>query len=121
MKKPKILIIDDDIDILELIGIIVLDAGFEPILRKSVMPAEELLRIKPELILLDVRIAGSPLNGDEFCRQLKRGTTAFTIPVVLVSAERNLEQIAKKCAADGFISKPFDIDKIVKVVRKFVP
>jgi len=116
----RILIIEDDPDILEILGIIFQDEGFNIIAKSSGMSALEIGLLHPDLILLDVRITGFEKTGAQICTELK--TLAFTqrLPVLLFSAENGLEQIASQCGADGHISKPFEIGRLVSKVWEMI-
>jgi len=118
--KKKILVIDDDEDILDIWSIILGDEGFKLELRNTGPSTEEVNLLHPDLILLDVRINGFPKSGVEICSELKSNTSVANIPILLVSAEYNLEALASSCLADGFVNKPFDIDLVLKKVREFV-
>ena len=118
--SKKILVIDDDIDILTILEIILGDEGFELELRQKGLSSEEVNIIHPDLILLDVRIRGFAKSGVEICTEFKSDTNTAHIPVLLVSSENNLDSLARNCGADGFVNKPFDFERIIKKVREFV-
>jgi DNA-binding response OmpR family regulator len=113
----KILIVDDDTDILELIGILLPKHGFAV---KKVTNGEDALKqagiFAPDLILLDINIMG---DGKEVCRQLKSGGSPYkNIPVILFSAAGDLEKKMAQSKADGFIQKPFDSLQLVNIIRQ---
>ena len=118
--KKRVLAIDDDEDILNILDIILQDEGIEPSLFSTGIPVEQIVDLKPDLILLGVRIAGYVKTGSQICGEIKQLKNSQKIPVVLVSAEANLAMIAAKCEADGFISKPFDIFNFVEKVKEFL-
>lgn len=114
--NKRILIIDDDEDILDILHIIFRDEGFNVVVSNTGEAAENIHIINPDVILLDVRIAGSQKRGDQICAEIKSTYPGKKIPVVLVSAETNLEMLANQCGADLYIKKPFDIyDLLVQV------
>ncbi|MDN3551190.1 response regulator [Mucilaginibacter aquaedulcis] len=116
----RILVIDDDMDILSIIGIIFFEEGYETVLLETGRTAEEIRHLRPDLILLDVRIVGYFKNGAEICKDIKSESALDTIPVILISAERDLEDLARACLANGFIRKPFDLDKLLIMVKNFL-
>jgi two-component system response regulator VicR len=59
-------------------------------------------------------------NGDRICVQLKSNSETCCFPVVLLSAEHNLAALSKACGADGFISKPFDLEVLTQKVRETI-
>lgn len=114
--NKRVLIIDDDEDILDILHIIFRDEGFNVVVSSTGEAADHIHIINPDLILLDVRIDGSPKRGDEICAEIKASYPGHKLPVVLVSAETDLEMLANQCGADFYIRKPFDIyDLLLKV------
>ncbi|MCQ6959136.1 response regulator [Mucilaginibacter aquariorum] len=118
--SKRILIIDDDEDILEILNVIFQEAGYEVILSNTGVAAGHIEEIRPDLVMLDIRIAGSNKSGTEMCRELKSNYETKNLPVMLISAEANLHQIAKDCAADAYISKPFDINDLLLQVKEYL-
>ena len=110
----RILVIDDDEDILNIIEIVLNDEGYQVIASRSGNIIDEVLRIRPNLILLDERLAGT--KGHELCKLLKTERPTSSIPVVMISAATGLKQIAINCIADNYIEKPFDISVLCEVV-----
>ena len=116
----KILAIDDDEDILALLGIILSDEGYELVLMNTGTTADQVRILHPDLILLDVRISGFPKSGIDICSELKAMLDLSEIPVVLLSAEQELGNLAIVCGADAFVNKPFDIDDLVVKIKEFL-
>ncbi|RZM22393.1 MAG: response regulator [Pedobacter sp.] len=117
--NKRILIIDDDEDILDILNAIFRDEGFDVVISNTGEAASHIHVIHPDIILLDVRIEGSPKRGDEICAEIKAQYPGDKYPVVLVSAETNLEVLANECGADFYIKKPFDIyDMLLQVKRR---
>jgi DNA-binding response OmpR family regulator len=119
MNKPIILVCDDSDVILHLVAFALQAQGFEVIAAGST--DEIYLKMessKPTLILLDLNI---PLaGGAAVLEKLKTNTETNQIPVVLFSGENKLQEIAEELKADGFLQKPFDVNELVNVVRKFI-
>jgi CheY-like chemotaxis protein len=116
----KILLIDDDEDILLVVKMLLDFHGFETVTRNTgegLMPVVE--EERPALILMDVSLRG--LDGRDLTLELKGNEKISHIPVVLFSANVNAEKNYQDYKADGFIAKPFDIDKLVSLIRQFVP
>jgi len=114
----RILIIDDDPDILEILDIIFKEEGYEVKISETGEEAEDIQQLDPDLVLLDIRLIGSPKDGAEICARIKSRNLAKYLPVILISAEDNLERISKRCAADGYLSKPFTAIQIISKVRE---
>ena len=117
----RILVIDDDEDILSILDIIFLDEGYEPILLSAGTTAEQIKLLHPHLILLDVRIAGFDKTGDQICTDIKSQLELADIPVLLFSAEEGIDSLARDCGANGYVNKPFDIYGLLTKVKEFIP
>lgn len=117
MKTKKVLVVDDDEDILNVIRIILEDEGYEvTTLNDGHKVSENVAASRPDVILLDVMLGG--MDGREICKNLKSHSIFHLIPIVMISASHNLkEQLLQPKSADAFIPKPFDIDNLVNVVN----
>jgi DNA-binding response OmpR family regulator len=113
----KILLIEDNPDIKELLNYILKDDGHKVISSSDATSLNSLDKIKPDLILLDEILAEQ--RGSALIRQLKNNDTTKHIPVVLISAMPGLKDLALECGADAYIEKPFDIDTLIGVVKSF--
>lgn len=113
-----ILIIDDDEDILEILDIVFQDSGYNVILSRVGLEADFINVLHPDIVLLDVRIVGSPKTGADICKDLKTNTHTRDMPVILFSAEHDLHSMASACKADSYITKPFGIDSLLMQVQK---
>jgi DNA-binding response OmpR family regulator len=113
--KTTILIVDDDVSIINIVSLILRNAGYEVI--TDTTGDLHFLRsgIKPELILLDNQLGNK--SGEELCRQIKKGKQTKDIPVILVSATSDLDQIAGKAYADDFLPKPFGIQQLLQKIE----
>ena len=103
----RILVLDDNADILDVVRIFLETNGYEVL---TISRADDILNdvvnYSPQIILLDVYLRGS--NGVEICNQLKSNSLTRHIPIMMFSAGANDYLILRKCAADDFIEKPFD-------------
>ncbi len=117
--SKTILSIEDDPDILAILEIIFQDEGFVLIANSKGMTVEEIALVNPDVILLDVRIAGFEKTGPQLCKELKAYTKTKHLPIILLSAERDLPQLAADCQADSYVNKPFDINGLVELVGNF--
>lgn len=115
MLKKRVLIIEDDPGIQELIGYILESEGFEVIATSPNFSAD-LSSQKADLILLDEWV--NKKEGHMLCKEIKQIHTIKHIPVIILSTAPDIADIAKNCNADGYLAKPFDIDDIVALVNK---
>lgn len=111
----KILVVDDDDDILTAINLILTRNSFnvEMISDWQNIP-HTIKRYKPDLILLDVSLRGA--DGREICSKLKNSKQTAHIPIILVSAFYNLINNLRDCGADDVIAKPFDATHLVDTI-----
>ncbi|GBE27218.1 response regulator PleD [bacterium BMS3Bbin03] len=120
-KRPKILLVDDIIINLELQKVYLQDSGYDVIIA---MDGEEALQKvydeKPDLILLDVMMPKR--NGFEVCRILKNNQDTRFIPVIMVTALKDVEDKINgiEAGADDFISKPFNKTELMARVRSLL-
>jgi len=116
----RILVIDDDEDILSILDIIFAEEGYDVVLQNTGTDTDHIKLFNPDLILLDVRIAGYHKTGDKICEEIRGEASMEKIPVLLVSAEFDVHERASSCGANGYISKPFDINKLLQKVKEFI-
>ena len=118
MSKKKILVADDDPGIVEAMQILLEDEGYEVI---TTMDGENIAKMYeklPDLVFLDIWMSG--VNGNTVCQKLKADEATKDVPVIMFSANRDTEQIARQCGADGFLSKPFEINQLMEIVKKYL-
>jgi two-component system, OmpR family, response regulator VicR len=110
-RKPVIMIVDDDEDLVLVMQMKMQMEGFEVMVSINALRLFELLEERqPDVILLDISMRGE--DGFAICKRLKGGTNTTKIPVMMFSANPNLAEIADGCGADGYISKPFKIEDL---------
>jgi len=115
----RILIVEDDLDILEIIEIVLLEDDYEIIKSTTGKDVVKLItNYKPNLILMDIRLG--ELDGRQICRELKAGGLCINIPIILMSAHAVSTDIKNEVCAADFISKPFDIDDLLARVKRQV-
>ena len=110
-----IMIADDDPAILDATTMILEDEGYQV---KTAADGEAISQIKknmPDLLLLDIWMSGQ--DGRDICRDIKSNAATKHIPVIMISANRDTEKIAREAGAEDFIAKPFDIDYLLQKVR----
>lgn len=113
----KILIIDDDPDILEVLQLTLQMEGFETRTnRRGEEIFNEVQSFKPDVILLDILLSGS--DGRVLCKQLKSDNETKNIPIILISAFSNGKDSITRAGANDFIPKPFDIEDLLCRVEK---
>ncbi len=114
----RILAVDDDKDILDVIQIILEDSGYEVnTLSDGLQLQKAIKEHAPDLILLDIMLGN--VDGRDLCKNVKARSETHSIPVIMISASHNLSDVLKQdCAPDDFIAKPFDINILLKKVKQ---
>ncbi|MGE0871017.1 MAG: PleD family two-component system response regulator [Kofleriaceae bacterium] len=116
-----ILIVDDSSAARDLLGGVVRATGHEPIFCESGADSlQTASAYHPALIFMDIVMPG--LDGFASCRALKKNETTSKIPVVLVSSKvaPSDKFWGKKQGADDYIDKPFSVDTVTSVIRRYV-
>jgi CheY-like chemotaxis protein len=117
-KQKKVLIVDDEADILEFLEIILTEEGYAV---TTSAQGDNLKRMTshgfPDLILLDMLLSGK--DGREIARYFKGQQETRHIPVIMFSAHPGARESALKAGADGFISKPFNIDELLSMLVQY--
>lgn len=75
----------------------------------------DIITFEPDIVLLDLRIP--PTSGETVCKIIKK---EFNLPVILISAEYQLHNIALSCKANSFIEKPFKIKELLSEVNQII-
>ncbi|MDN5287568.1 MAG: response regulator [Mucilaginibacter sp.] len=116
----RILAVDDDSDILEVLQYILEDSGYEVItLTDGRYLFDKIKENQPDLILLDIMLGN--LDGRDLCKRVKAHKETHDIPVILVSASHDVSDSMNQIGApDDFIAKPFDIEHLLgRIKRQF--
>jgi CheY-like chemotaxis protein len=118
----KILLVDDEGDLINYIASVLQDEGFDVSTRLS---AEEALgkiaSDKPDLVISDVRM--QQMDGFAMLEKMKTMKGCANVPVIFLTAldDRLGQQQAQRLGAAAYISKPFDLDDLVGMVKKVLP
>lgn len=111
IRKKKILVSEDDAGILDVLRLMLEDENYEVEISRDGKKIYQLDNELPDLILLDIWMSG--VDGRDLCRYLKNNDKTKNIPVIILSANKDTEQIAKEVGADGFLQKPFDMEELL--------
>ncbi|HGJ64773.1 TPA: response regulator [bacterium] len=117
----KILIIDDEPDVIETLEFMLKARGFEIISASDGLSG--LSRAKtdnPDLILLDIMMPG--MDGYEVCSKLKRETATKNIPIIMLTAKGESDAVlsAHKSGANDYIVKPYNLPTLLAKLNKFI-
>ena len=112
----KILVVDDDTDILSVMEILLTMKGFEvEVTTKGENTFSKIETFKPDLILLDVLISGH--DGRTISRKLKSDKDTRHIPIIMFSAHPGAAATIAEYGANDFIAKPFDVTNLLQKVK----
>lgn len=115
--RGPILVVDDDPDILGMLREALEGEGHRVVTATDGMDALERLAARPSLILLDMRMPR--MDGWEFARRARDlGNTA---PIVVITAAGDARAWAQEISAAAYVSKPFTISQLLKVVDRLGP
>ena len=113
----RILAVDDDKDILEVLQYILEDSGYEvETLSDGHYLFDTIKANTPDLILLDIMLGN--LDGRQLCKDVKTTQDTHSIPVILVSASHNVVCSKQQAGSpDAFVAKPFDINVLLDTIK----
>jgi DNA-binding response OmpR family regulator len=114
----KVLVVDDDSDILEVLTLILSMNGIQvEAISQGAQVYDNVFVNRPNVILLDVNLGSH--DGRTICNDLKSQVETKSIPVIMFSANHNIRQSAMDNKADDFLEKPFDIDQLISRVKSY--
>lgn len=114
----KILIADDDPAIVDVMQMILEDAGYRV---TTTVDGETVLKMQqglPDLLLLDIWMSGQ--DGREITKILKQQDRTKHIPIIMISASKDIDKSAREAGADDFLPKPFEMDDLIQIVQKHI-
>lgn len=115
MEKKRILIVDDDENIAELISLYLLKECFDTeIVGDGEQALVKFKEYKPQLILLDIMLPG--IDGYDVCREIRKSSN---VPIIMLSAKGEVfdKVLGLKIGADDYMIKPFDSNELVARVQ----
>jgi len=117
--SKTILLVDDDIDLQQLTKITLKTRGYIVETANNGLEAlSQLETIKPALIILDMNMP--KLGGLGFYQKICNSEGRPLYPVLVLTARANLEQLLVQMNIDGFMSKPFEIDELIRQVDAII-
>jgi DNA-binding response OmpR family regulator len=120
-ENQRVLIVEDEPDIMELVKVTLSDEGYQLLEAKDgEIGFKRAVEEHPDLILLDIMLP--KMDGYEICRRLKSDPDTATMPVLMLTAFGQKREIEEgfKVKADDYIVKPFEPLKLRERVRKFL-
>lgn len=121
MAKPKILVVDDEPDVVEMIVLALTGEGFEVVQAYDGLSALDMVESEqPDLVLLDIMMP--MMSGYQVCEQLKANPLTKDIPIVCLTSASAPDVHAKsiQLGAVGLMEKPFLPSELADQVRRFL-
>ena len=121
MSKKKIMVVEDEESLLKLESILLICRGYQVCSMRNGHDALECIEKEmPDLVLLDIMLPG--IDGFEVCRQIKSNPLTSHISVVILTARKTREDIAKgeEVRADHYITKPFQSAMVIETIQKLL-
>ena len=115
-KTKKVMVADDDPAILDVMRMMLEFEGYEVATTLNGARVLELENDLPDLLLLDIWMSGT--DGRDICKALKKNPLTAGIPIVLVSASKDIGRSAFEAGANDFIAKPFEMNDLLQVIEK---
>ena len=116
---PKILIVDDDVTITELMQAFMTMEGHQPTTVNDSTKAMDVANsVHPDLITLDLMMPG--LSGLDLCELIHRDPRFASTPIMIISAKDDLEsrERAKQAGAKEYLTKPFNMNNLIQKVNE---
>lgn len=117
-KGSKILVVDDEPQVTEIIDAFLTNAGHEVIVENEAsLGFEKAKTEKPDIILLDIMMPGT--DGYSICNDLKQDPVTADIPVVFLTGKDRADDMGRsfKVGGDMFIKKPFSCERLLEIVN----
>jgi DNA-binding response OmpR family regulator len=116
--KKRVLIVDDDAGIQDILKIIFDRAGYQTTIYASGSLILEDKFDNPDIFIVDKQLSG--VDGLDICRHLKRGEHTRNIPIIMVSASPDIDKLSHAAGADAFVEKPFRSRDLLDCVAKHI-
>jgi diguanylate cyclase (GGDEF)-like protein len=119
-RRPRILVIDDDESMRELVRLHLRNAGYDVVLAENAIVAGHLVqRSAPDLIVADVEMPY--MDGFQFVEGLKANAAFSAIPVLFLTIRTDGESRARQLGAAAFLTKPLQAERLLAAVAKHLP
>jgi DNA-binding response OmpR family regulator len=121
MEKKKILLVDDEVDLVKTIQFSLELEGYKVLVSYNGEDAlNQARKENPDLILLDIMLP--KLDGYKVCRLIKFDEQYKHIPILMMTAKTQEKDklMGKETGANEYITKPFDIDELMKKVKAYL-
>ncbi len=121
MKKNRILVVEDEESLLKLESILLSSKGYNVTgVMDGKSALEEVMANRPDLVILDIMLP--EMDGFEVCRRIKENPATSSIPVVMLTAKKNSQDVARgtEVGANAYLTKPFKSAKVIEVIEELL-
>jgi twitching motility two-component system response regulator PilG len=121
MKKNRILVVEDEESLLKLESILLSSKGYNVTgVMDGKSALEEVMARRPDLVILDIMLP--EIDGFEVCRRIRENPATSTIPVVMLTAKKNSQDVARgtEVGANAYLTKPFKSAKVIEVIEELL-
>ena len=118
----KILIVDDESDVIKVLGMRLKANGYEVIsAQDGIQAVSAAHKKKPDLIILDIKMPAQ--DGYTVYENLRMAVNTSLIPIIFLTAlpPKEVEKRVQELGADGYISKPFNAEDILNKIKELMP
>ncbi|MEO3403711.1 response regulator [Mucilaginibacter sp. CAU 1740] len=118
-KNKKIMIADDDPGIVDAVEMLLEFEGYAVASTlDGATTVSDMKQEKPDLLLLDIWMSGE--DGRDICKKIKQDEAIKGIPVIMVSASRDIRESAMEAGADDFLAKPFEMNDLLNKIAHYI-
>lgn len=119
MSEPSVLVVDDDDDIRDVLGVLLETEGFHVDTARDGLEALAQLKAgpPPAVVLLDMMMPR--MDGESLIREMQRDPAVADVPVVIMSGHSAVREKAAALDAAACLVKPVEVDELLRVVRRF--
>ncbi|GHA50029.1 hypothetical protein GCM10007103_33540 [Salinimicrobium marinum] len=118
-ENTRILVVDDDSGIGEMLKTLLEFYGFEVTVSEKPDETEEIIKEKNiDLVMLDMLISG--VNGTDVCARLRKNEATSEIPILMMSALHDAGLKCRNAGANDFIAKPFEMEDLIAKINKIL-
>jgi DNA-binding response OmpR family regulator len=117
-KNKKIMIADDDPGIVDAVEMLLEYEGYDvasTLDGSTTIP--DMKEEQPDLLLLDIWMSGE--DGRDICKKIKQDEAIKGVPVIIISASRDIRESAMEAGADDFLAKPFEMNELLKKIAYY--
>ena len=122
-EKKRILFVDDELDISRVVTYRLEKAGYEVLSARNGEEALALVGDKPDLILLDLLLAGN-MDGYEVCKKIKSDPENKDIAIIFFTADtsdfKKLAYKVKQLGVQDYVIKPYDWEELASKIKKYI-